>query len=70
MMFDMRAKPPRSLSRLLNAEPLTQTTVAVWVGLCCVLLATVAYWTVLVDSHRTQRSFTESQSWLLSLIHI
>src|SRR2546427_63527 len=64
MMFDMRAKPPRSLSRLLNAEPLTQTTVAVWVGLCCVLLATVAYWTVLVDSHRTQRSFTESQSWL------
>ncbi|MFC4927663.1 PAS domain-containing protein [Delftia deserti] len=60
----MRAKPPRSLSRLLNAEPLAQTAVAVWVGVCCVLLATVAYWTVLVDSHRTQRSFTESQSWL------
>lgn len=60
MVFDMRAKP----FRLLNAEPLTQTAVAVWVGLCCVLLATVAYWTVLVDSHRTQRNFTEAQSWL------
>jgi diguanylate cyclase (GGDEF)-like protein len=52
------------VSRLLSAQPLTQTTVAVWVGVCCVLLATAAYWAVLVDSQQTQRRFTEAQTWL------
>lgn len=60
----MRATAPRFGPRLRWAEPLTQTTIAVWVGLLCVLLATAAYWTVLMDSRQTQRHFTETQSWL------
>ncbi len=60
----MRATAPRRGLRFLWAEPLTQTAIATWVGMCCVLLATVAYWSVLMDSHRTQRRFTEAQSWL------
>ena len=60
----MRAKAPRHGPRLAWAEPLTQTTIAVWVGLLCVVLATAAYWTVLMDSRQTQRHFTETQSWL------
>nr|KAJ8745204.1 diguanylate cyclase [Delftia sp. PS-11] len=42
----------------------TQVTIAIWAGMGCVLLAIVAYWSVLLSSHQTQRGFIASQSWL------
>ena len=55
-------RDPQALAEDLR-HPIRHAFVAA-VPASIVLLATVAYWTVLVDSHRTQRNFTEAQSWL------